>query len=113
MKSPCRNEENMIRANHAVAAVNRSSFDDRKDISLYAFPADIWSMTTLTTRNLVYLIKKNDSVLFDPFNSNPSDLVHVDELLFFFLNEVVNGLRHLHLSLFSLLPKNVWKDIFK
>src|SRR5215218_7877236 len=91
----------MVRTDKAVASVDRGSFDDRKNISLHTFPADVRTMATFASGDFVYLIQEDNAVSFHPLECNPRDLIHVDQLLLFFLNQILKRLGHAHVSLLS------------
>src|SRR6476646_7364380 len=57
-------EKNVVGANHAVAGVDSSAFDDRQDISLHALAADVGPVTGFATGDLVDFVDEDDAHLF-------------------------------------------------
>ena len=84
-------EEDVVGRNHAVLGVDGGAFDDGQDVALDALAGDVGAVAALATGDLVDLVEEDDSGVFDALDSEPRDLVHVDQATFFFLDEVVKG----------------------
>src|ERR1019366_2520471 len=106
-------KEDMIGAHHAIARVDRGSFNDGQYVALYAFAGDIGSVAALAAGDLVYLVEKHNAAGFDPFDSDAIYLVHVDQAALFFLHQVVEGVRHLHFSLLRAAAEDVGKHVLE
>src|SRR5579872_6336285 len=59
VKSSGGDEQNVVGANHAVAAVYSRAFNDRQNVALHTFAGNIGSVTALATGDLVDLVEKN------------------------------------------------------
>ena len=70
------------------------------------------AVTGLAAGNLIDLVQEDDSTVLDAFNSQPRYLIHIDKLLLFFLNQVIDCLRNLHFSLLGSLAEKSREDIF-
>src|SRR6185436_9879839 len=57
------------------------------------------TMAAFTTGDFIDLIEKNDSAALHALDSDTRDLVHVHQLLLFFLHEIVHRFAHAHLAL--------------
>jgi hypothetical protein len=79
--------------------IYRRPFHDRKDVALHALAAHVGPVPSLAPRDLVDLIQKNDSARFHPFQRDPSHLLHVDQLVLFFLDQILERLVHAHRAL--------------
>ncbi len=58
-------EQNVIGLHRAMLGRDRGAFDERKQIALYALTRDIAAATPLARANLVDLVEKHDSIVFD------------------------------------------------
>src|ERR1700739_2495610 len=96
----------MIGANHAIACVDRSAFDDREDIALYAFAAHVGSVARLAPRDFIYFVDIDYSHLLGAFHRGARHLIHVQQFAFFFLDQVLEGVGHGHLAFLFLLAKH-------
>ena len=79
-------EQNVIGAHEAVTRVDGGAFDDGQDVALHAFAADVGAVAALAAGDLVDLVEEDDAAALDAFQGHARDLVHVDELLLFFLD---------------------------
>ena len=113
MKRTGGNEQNVVGTNHAVASVHRGAFHDRQNVALHAFAADVRSVPGFASGNLVDLVEKDDAVLFDALDGDPRHLVHVDKLLLFFLDQVVDRLGDFHLPLLGALAEESGQDVLE
>src|SRR6266851_8578042 len=98
-------EEDVVGANHAVAGVDGSAFDDGQNVTLHTFARDIRSVAGFAPGDFVDLVDKDDAHLFGALDGGARDLVHIEKLVLFFLNEVLEGVGYTHLALLFLLPK--------
>src|ERR1044072_2198083 len=98
MKRSSRDEENVIRAHHAITSVHGRAFNDRKNVALHTFARNVWTMSGFTPVNLVDLVEEDDAGALDTLDRRPCNLVHVDETLFLFLHQVLHRLIDAHLA---------------
>ena len=82
-----RDEQDVIGAHHPVLGVDGRAFDNRQDVALDAFAADVGAVTALAPGDLVDLVKEDDAGLLHAIDGDARDLVHVDQLLLFFLRQ--------------------------
>src|SRR5262249_25691890 len=113
MKRSGGDEQNMISSNHSVARVHRGPFYDRQNVTLHALARDIRSVTAFAAGDLVNLIEKDDAGLLDAIDGDARDLVHVNQALFFFLDQVLEGLADLQLPLLGALAEDVGQHVFE
>ena len=102
MECARRDKEDVVGANHAVLGVDRCPLDDRKDVALDPFAADVGTVRTFAPRNLVDLVDEDDARLLDLLDGGSRDAVHVDQLPLLLLRQVFEGLGHFHAPLFRL-----------
>src|SRR6185295_3619280 len=98
MKRAGCDEEYVIGLHHAVARVDRSAFDDRQDVALHTFARNIRALAAFASGDLVDLVQENDSRGFDSFDRKPRDLIHINQLLLLFLDQIFHRLVDAHLS---------------
>src|SRR5262249_13179543 len=106
-----RDEENVIGANHAVARIHRSAFDNGQNVALHALARDIRPVAGLTPCDFVDLVDEDDAHLLRSIDSHASDLIHVEKLVFFFLNQILESIGHAHFAFFLLLAKHARKHV--
>src|SRR6185312_2959258 len=99
MKCSRRDEKNVIGTYKTVARVHRCAFHNRQDVALHAFAAYIGPMTAFTAGDLVHFIQENNPATLHAFERNASYLIHVDQLLLFFLDEIFERFLHSHIAL--------------
>src|SRR6266852_1066507 len=104
-------KQNMVGANHAVAGVHRGAFDDGQNVALHTFAGDIRSVAGFASGDFVDLVDKDDAHLLGALDGGARDLVHVEQLVFLFLNQVLEGVGDAHLALLFLLPKHAGKHV--
>src|SRR4029077_1229288 len=92
--------------------VHRGAFNDGQDVALHTFPRNIRAMPAFAAGDLVNLVEENDSGVFYAINRRPGYLVHIDEALLFFLDQVLEGLVNFHLPLLAALPEAVRQHVF-
>ncbi len=78
--------------------------DDRQDVALHALTADVGSLAPFAAGDLVDLVDEDDARLLHPVDRGARDRLHVDQLLFLFLRQRRERIRHaqpplLHASL--------------
>ena len=78
-------EEDVIRSHHAVLGVDGGALDDRQDVALNAFATDVGSVAAFAARNLVDFVEEDDAGLLHALDGESAHLLHVDQLLLFFL----------------------------
>src|SRR2546427_155255 len=69
-------------------------------------------MAALTSRNFVDFVQEYDSRVFHAIDGHPRNLVHINQTLLFFLNEIFERLIHLHLPLLGALAEDVGQHVF-
>ena len=104
-------KQDVVRPDHPVAAVHGCALDDRQDVALHSLATDVGSVARFPSGDLVQLVQENDAGLFRTLHGRPCHLVHVQQLLFLFLDQIVNGLGHAHLALFGLGAEKAGQDI--
>ena len=97
-------EEDVIRLHHAVLRVDRRPFDDRQDVALHAFAADVRAVAALAAGDLVDLVDEDDPRLLHAIDRRAGDGVHVDQLLFLFLRQRLERFGHASASASSCAP---------
>ena len=65
MKSAGRNKQDMIRFDGAVLGRHRRAFDQRQQVPLDAFAADIRTLTLGTGGDFVDFVQKDDAIVFN------------------------------------------------
>ena len=60
-----RNEQDVIGAHHAVLRVHGRAFDDRQNVALHAFAADVRALRAFAPGDLVDLVDEDDARLLD------------------------------------------------
>ena len=68
-------------------------------------------MAALAPRNLVDLIQKHDARILHAIDRHARHLIHIDQPLLFFLNQIFKGLIHLHLPLLGPRAEDVGQHI--
>src|SRR5947209_17838971 len=91
-------EKNVIRTDESVTGVDSGSFDDGENVALHAFAADVGAMAAFTAGDFVDLVEENDAAGLDSFERYAYDVIHVNELLLFFLHQVIEGFGDMHLA---------------
>ncbi len=66
MECASSNKQHIIRLHRAVFRIDHASFDNRQNIPLYSFKADVRSVSHLVAGDLVALVNENNPVLFRP-----------------------------------------------
>src|ERR1700690_2469782 len=68
-------------------------------------------MPAFAAGDLVDLIEKDDARVFHTVDGGARDLLHVDQALLFFLNQVLEGLINLHLPLLGALAEDIGQHV--
>ena len=105
------NKKNMVRPHHPVTRVHGSPFNYGQNVPLYALSRNIRTMAAFAAGDLIYLIQEDDSCILHPINRHSRDLIHINEALLFFLNQVLECLIDLHLPLLGALAEDVGKHV--
>ena len=66
-------EENVVRLDHPVLGVHGRAFDDRQDVALHAFAADVGPVSALAAGDLVDLVQEDDARLLHPMDGRLRD----------------------------------------
>ena len=113
IKSPRCNKQDMICFHHPVFGGNRGTFDNGKEISLHPFPRDVGSSVgRIRPGHLVQFIQENDPVLLGDANGLFDHIIHIDQLLGFFLKQDLEGFLDLYTPFLFLLRKDVAEHLF-
>ena len=112
VERPGGNEQDMVGAHHAVARVDRGAFDDGQNVALHAFARDVRPVAAFAPGDLVDLVEEDDARVLHPLDGDALYLVHIDQALLFFLDEVFEGLADLHLPLLGALAEDVGQHVF-
>ena len=99
-------EQNVIGADHAVARVDRRAFDDGQNVALHAFAGDVRAVAGLAPGDLVDFIDENDAHLLGALDGQARHLIHVDQFVFFFLDQIIECLGDGHPAALFLLAKH-------
>src|SRR6202047_2853862 len=70
-------------------------------------------MATFTASDLVDFIEEDDAGVFHSVDGDTRDLLHVDQALLFFLDQVLKGLVDLHLPLLGALAEDVGQHVLE
>ncbi len=89
-------EQNVIGAHETVARVDRGAFDDRQNVALHAFAADVGAVAGFAAGDFVDLVQENNAAGFHALERHARDLLHIDELLLFFLHQVIERFGDAH-----------------
>src|SRR5260370_23094792 len=111
MESAGGDEQDVVGANHAVTSVDCGAFDDGQNVALHAFAGNIRAVAGLAAGDLIDLVDKNDAHLLGALDGRARDLVHIEQLVLFFLDEVLEGVGHAHLALLLLLAEHAGKHV--
>ena len=69
-------------------------------------------MASFAPGNFVDLVQKHDARVLDAIDCHARDLVHINEPLLFFLDQVFEGLIHLHFPFLGALAEDVRQHVF-
>src|SRR5229473_835264 len=70
-------------------------------------------MAGFAPSHFVDFIDKDDAHLLGALHGHTCDLVHVQQLVFFFLNQVFESVGHTHLSFLLLLPEHAGEHVLE
>src|SRR6202047_1572304 len=111
MESASSYEQDVVGANHAIASINGGAFDDGQNVALHTFAGNIRAVAGLAAGDFIDLVDEYDAHLLGALHSGARDLVHIKQLVLFFLNEVLEGVGDTHLSLLFLLAEHAGKHV--
>ena len=94
----------MVGLHHPVFRVHRRAFDDRQDVALHAFAADVGPVPAFAAGDLVDLVDEDDARFLHALDGGARDAVHVDQLLLLFLAQRVERLGHRDAALAACVP---------
>src|SRR5215831_7102181 len=106
MESSGGDEQDVVGAYHAVTRVDRGAFHDGQNVTLDAFAGNVGAVATFASSDLVDFVEEDDAGVLDALDGNALHLIHINETLFFFLDEIFERLRHLHLPLLGALTED-------
>src|SRR5467141_2735930 len=99
-------EKDVIGADHAVARVDGGALDNGQNVALHAFARNIRPVAGFAAGDLIDFIDEDDAHLFGALHRHARDLVHVQQLVFFFLDQVFEGVGDAHFAFFLLLAEH-------
>jgi len=104
----------VISAHHAVTRVDCGAFDDGKDVALARLRAETSGPWPLSRPAILSISsRKDDAGVFDSVNGDARDLLHIDQALLFFLDQILEGLVDLHLPLLGALAEDVGQHVLE
>ena len=109
-------EQDVVRAYHAVLGVDGRAFDQRQQVALHAGARDVGAAGLRTRGDLVDLVEEDDAVLLDVLDGLLFQLVFVDQLGRFLLDQQLQGFLDLDLARLLALPAHARKhglDLFR
>ena len=92
-------EQDVIRSNETVACVDCGAFDDGENVALDTFATDVGAVAGLAAGDLVHFVEEDDAAPLHAIESGTRHLVHVDQLLLFFLDQIFERFGDAHLAL--------------
>ncbi len=113
VEGACGYEQDVIGADHAIACVDRGAFDYGENVALHAFARNVRTMAAFAAGDLVDFVEEDDAGVFDAIDGHACDLLHVDQALLFFLNQVFESLVDLHLPLLGALAEDVGQHVLE
>src|SRR5271155_172052 len=102
----------MVGADHTIARIDRGAFDDGQDVALHAFAGDVWTVAGFAASDFVHFINEENAHLLDAVHGDARDLVHINQAVFFFLDEVVEGFGDRHFAFLFLLAEHAGEHVF-
>ena len=102
----------MVGANHAIARIDRGAFHDRQNVALHALARDVGTVAGFAAGDLVDFVDEDDAHLLGALGGDAGDVIHVDELVFFFLDQVVEGFGDGHFAFLFLLAEKAGEHVF-
>ncbi len=96
MKGAGCDEQNVVGLHRAVFGGDRGALDQRQQVALHAFPADVRALALGPGADLVELVEKDDAVLLHHVDRLAHDLLFVDQLVAFFVEQYFVGIRYRH-----------------
>src|SRR5271155_3928990 len=102
----------MVGADHAIASVDGGAFDDGQNVALHAFAGDVRAVAGLAAGDFVHFVNEENAHLLDAVHGDARDLVHINQAVFFFLDEIVKGFGDRHFALLFLLAEHAGEHVF-
>ena len=88
-----RDEQDVVGLHRAVLGRDRGAFDQRQQIALHAFARHVGADAAVARADLVDLVEKDDAVLLDRLDRFLRQLIGVEQLVGFLVDQDVVGLR--------------------
>src|SRR4029077_2068019 len=79
--------------------------------ALHALAGNVGTVATLASGDLVDFVQEDNAGILHAIDSHAGDLIHVDQALLFFLDEILEGFVDLHLPLLGALAEEVGKHV--
>ncbi len=112
MERARRDEEDVIRLHHAVLRHHVRAFDDRQQVALDALARDVRpAHLRALAGDLVDLVEEDDPQLLDALQRVAGDVLHVDELVVFLIEQDAARLAHLDGALLLSLRQQLLQHV--
>ena len=107
-----RHEQNMVGLHRAVLGLHVGALDDGEQITLHTLPRHVGAASlTAFAGDLVDFVEEHDAHRFGTFQRIARDVVEVDELLEFLIEQNPTRLAHLHRAPLLLFGEHVAKPL--
>src|SRR6266436_952524 len=104
-------EKDVISADHAVARVDGGALDKGQNVALHAFAGDVRAVAGFAAGDFIDFIDEDDAHLLGALHGHARDLVHVQQLVFFFLDQVFESVGDAHFAFFLLLAEHAGEHV--
>src|SRR5467141_2240177 len=111
VKRAGRDEKDVISADHAVARVDGGAFDYGPNVARHAFARDVRAVAGFAAGHFINFIDEDDAHLLGALHGHARDLVHVQQLIFFFLDQIFESVGDAHFALFLLLAEHTGEHV--
>src|SRR5260370_325413 len=104
----------MSGAEKLISSSTRSMMVCRRRAPMFSvdsFTRDIRTVATFAAGDLVDFIEEHNPRLLDSLDCRARNLIHVNETLLFFLDQILEGFAHLHLPLLGALAEDVGQHV--
>ena len=103
----------MVGPYEAVTGIYGGPLYNGQNVPLHAFPAHVGPVPALPASDFVNLVEKNDAACLHTLERNPGYLIHIDQLLLFFLHQVIEGFTYAHIPAPAALPEDIGQHVFE
>jgi hypothetical protein len=109
VESTAGNKQDMIGPDHPVLGRYRGTFDERQQVALHPLTRNVHTVRVAARGDLVDFIEKDDAVLLDITDGIVFDILIIDQLRGFLLDQQPACLEDLQLARFLAAPTHVLK----